>query len=63
MTDLQFIELLKRFFFNYFFSGILGKKPSLMNVFEIIELYKNEVIKEYINQQKHTQNEDNDNEK
>ena len=61
MTDLQFIELLKRFFFNYFLGEKLRKKPSLMNVNEIIELYKNEIIKEYINQQKQTQNDNNNN--
>lgn len=60
MTDLQFIELLKRFFFNYFLCERLRKKPSLMNISELLEVYKNEIIKEYINQQ-NTQNDNNDN--
>lgn len=51
MTNLQFIELLKRAFFEYFFTKKAGKKPSLMNLEDLIELFKNQVIEQYKNQQ------------
>ena len=51
MTNLQFIELLKRAFFEYFFMRKTGKKPSLMNLEDLIELFRNEVIEQYKNQQ------------
>ena len=51
MTNLQFIELLKRAFFEYFFMRKTGKKPSLMNLEDLVELFRNEVIEQYKNQQ------------
>lgn len=63
MTDLQFIQLLKRAFFEFFFIRRQGKAPSLMNVTELLEMYKNEVINEYKNNQKHQDNDNNNDEK
>lgn len=63
MNDLQFIELLKRVFFEFFFIRKNGKRPSLMNMSELIEVYKKEVIKEFLNQQKNSQNEQDNNDK
>ena len=51
MTNLQFIELLKRAFFEYFFMKKAGKKPSLMNLEDLIEIFRNQVIEQYKNQQ------------
>ena len=51
MTNLQFIELLKRAFFEYFFMRKTGKKPSLMNLEDLIEIFRNQVIEQYKNQQ------------
>ena len=54
MTNLQFIELLKRAFFEYFFTRKAGKKPSLMNLEELVELFRNEVEKQAIKDYKKT---------
>ena len=54
MTNLQFIELLKRAFFEYFFIRKAGKKPSLMNLEELVELFRNEVEKQAIKDYKKT---------
>ena len=51
MTNLQFIELLKRAFFEYFFMRKAGNKPSLMNLEELVEIFRNQVIEQYKNQQ------------
>ena len=51
MTNLQFILLLKRAFFEYFFMKKTGKKPSLMNLEDLVELFRNQVIEQYKNQQ------------
>ena len=48
MTNLQFIELLKRAFFEYFFMRKAGKKPSLMNLEELVEIFRNQIEKEVI---------------
>ena len=51
MTNQQFILLLKTAFFEYFFMRKTGKKPSLMNLEDLVELFRNEVIEQYKNQQ------------
>ena len=51
MTNLQFILLLKHAFFEYFFMRKAGKKPSLMNLIDLVELFRNQVIEQYKNQQ------------
>ena len=51
MTNLQFILLLKHAFFEYFFMRKAGKKPSLMNLEDLIEIFRNQVIEKYKNQQ------------
>ena len=48
MTNLQFIELLKHAFFEYFFMRKAGKKPSLMNLEELVEIFRNQIEKEII---------------
>ena len=48
MTNLQFIELLKRAFFEYFFTRKAGAKPSLMNLLDLVELFRNEVEKKQL---------------
>ena len=48
MTNLQFIELLKHAFFEYFFMRKAGAKPSLMNLIDLVELFRNEVEKQAI---------------
>lgn len=48
MTDIQFITLLKRAFFDFFFIRKSGKRPSLMNILDIVELYKKHIKKEAI---------------
>lgn len=54
MTNLQFIELLKRAFFEYFFIRKAGKKPSLMNLEELVELFRNQIENEVISNCKKT---------
>ena len=51
MTNLQFIALLKNAFFEYFFMRKAGKKPSLMNLEDLIEMFRNQVIEQYKNNQ------------
>ena len=51
MTNLQFILLLKTAFFEYFFTRKAGKKPSLMNLEDLVEMFRNQVIEQYKNQQ------------
>ena len=51
MTNQQFILLLKHAFFEYFFMRKAGKKPSLMNLEDLVELFRNQVIEQYKNQQ------------
>jgi hypothetical protein len=51
MTNLQIILLLKTAFFEYFFTKKAGKKPSLMNLEDLIEMFRNQVIEQYKNQQ------------
>ena len=51
MTNQQFILLLKHAFFEYFFMRKAGKKPSLMNLIDLVELFRNQVIEQYKNQQ------------
>ena len=51
MTNLQIILLLKTAFFEYFFTKKAGKKPSLMNLEDLIEIFRNQVIEQYKNQQ------------
>ena len=51
MTNLQFILLLKHAFFEYFFMRKAGAKPSLMNLIDLVELFRNQVIEQYKNQQ------------
>ena len=48
MTNLQFIELLKRAFLEYFFIRKAGNKPSLMNLEELVEIFRNQIEKEVI---------------
>ena len=60
MNDSQFIKLLKQFFFEYF---ILRKNPSLMNLTDVLESYKKQVIEDYNNTKKTNENECNNNEK
>lgn len=40
MTDHQFIQASKEFFFQYFVDELLGKKPSLLSMVELLEDYK-----------------------
>lgn len=63
MTDLQFIELLKRAFFEFFFIRKNGKRPSVMNLLELVEMYKDQVIIDYLKTNKNQENEYNPNEK
>ena len=51
MTNQQFILLLKHAFLEYFFMRKAGKKPSLMNLEDLVELFRNQVIEQYKNQQ------------
>ena len=51
MTNLQFILLLKHAFFEYFFTKKAGAKPSLMNLEDLVEMFRNQVIEQYKNQQ------------
>ena len=60
MNDLQFIRQLKQFFFEYF---ILKGNPSLMNLTELLESYKKQIIEDYNNTKKTNENECNNNEK
>ena len=56
MTNLQFIELLKHAFFEYFFMRKAGAKPSLMNLIDLVELFRNQVIEQYKNNQNELNN-------
>ena len=56
MTNQQFILLLKTAFFEYFFMRKAGKKPSLMNLEDLIELFRNQVIEQYKNNQNELNN-------
>ena len=56
MTNQQFILLLKTAFFEYFFMKKAGKKPSLMNLEDLIELFRNQVIEQYKNNQNELNN-------
>ena len=58
MTDLQFIELLKRAFFEFFFIRKNGKKPSVMNLLELVEMYRDQVIKNYLKDKNDEHNND-----
>ena len=46
--------LLKGLFFEYFFMKKEGKKPSLMNLLDLVELFRNEVEKQAIKDYKKT---------
>lgn len=52
MTDIQFIQASKEFFFQYFIDGILEEKPSLLNMEELVEKYKQSIINDYENANK-----------
>ena len=54
MTNQQFILLLKTAFFEYFFTKKAGAKPSLMNLIDLVELFRNEVEKQAIKDYKKT---------
>ena len=54
MNDTQFIQLLKRAFLTFFFSRKDGKKPSLLNLIELVEIYKEDVKKEAIKEYQET---------
>ena len=56
MTNLQFILLLKHAFFEYFFMRKAGAKPSLMNLEDLIEMFRNQVIEQYKNQKNELNN-------
>ena len=56
MTNLQFILLLKHAFFEYFFMRKAGAKPSLMNLIDLVELFRNQVIEQYKKQQNELNN-------
>ena len=56
MTNQQFILLLKTAFFEYFFMRKAGKKPSLMNLEDLVELFRNQVIEQYKNNQNELNN-------
>ena len=49
MTDIQFIQATKEFFLQYFIDGILEEKPSLLNMEELVEDYKQSIINDYEN--------------
>ena len=49
MTDIQFITATKEFFLQYFIDGILEEKPSLLNMEELVEEYKQSIINDYEN--------------
>lgn len=59
MTDLQFIQLLKRAFFEFFFIRENGKRPSVMNLLELVELFRKQIEDETIKNYKKS-NEDHD---
>ncbi len=59
MTDLQFIQLLKRAFFEFFFIRKNGKRPSLLNLHELVEMYRTYIEEETIKNYKKS-NEDYD---
>jgi hypothetical protein len=67
MTGTQFIQLLKRAFFDFFFIKKDGKSASVLNLIELVEMYKeiikDEAIKEYQNSLKAKNYECNINEK
>lgn len=48
MTDLQFLQLLKRAFFEFFFIRKNGKRPSLLNLHELVEMYRKYIEQETI---------------
>lgn len=52
MTDLQFIQASKEFFFQYFIDESLEEKASLLNMEELVEKYKQSIIKDYENANK-----------
>ena len=54
MTNLQFILLLKHAFIEYFFTKKACAKPSLMNLIDLVELFRNEVEKQAIKDYKKT---------
>ena len=58
MTDLQFIELLKRAFFEFFFIRKNGKRPSVMNLLGLVEMYRNQVITDHLKSKNDEHNND-----
>lgn len=58
MTDLQFIELLKRAFFEFFFIRKNGKRPSVMNLIELVELFRKQVITDHLKSKNDEHNND-----
>ena len=48
MTDHQFIQASKEFFFQYFLSEEMGEKPSLLNMMELVEQYKQTILQDEI---------------
>ena len=47
MTDIQFIQASKEFFLQYFVDELLDEKPSLLNIEELLENYKQSIIQDY----------------
>jgi hypothetical protein len=54
MNDLQFIQLLKRTFFDFFFIRKDGKSASVLNLIELVEIYKENIKKEAIKEYQET---------
>lgn len=52
MTAIQFIQASKAFFFQYFLSEEMGEKPSLLNMEELVEHYKQTILQDYENKNK-----------
>ena len=48
MTTIQFIQASKEFFFQYFLSEEMGEKPSLLNMMELVEQYKQTILQDEI---------------
>lgn len=47
MNDIQFIQQLKEFFFEYFLAEELGDNPSMMNLIDLLDEYKESVIRKH----------------
>jgi len=51
MDDIQFMQALKAFFFEYFLAEELGEKPSMLNLQDLVDEFKENVILEHENEE------------